>query len=90
MCLLLAPLLLPLIIWLAEMLTLLRKIHLKFLAVFQDSAQLVHTIVHHLTGLSNTLGVSRQARVGMHPVCPESSTLSHPSTQVFNFNVHNQ
>ena len=45
MCLLLTPLLLPIIIWLAEMLTLLRKIHFKFLAVFQDSAQRERTIV---------------------------------------------
>ena len=37
-------LLLSIIIWLAEMLTLLRKIHFQFLAVFQDSAQREHTI----------------------------------------------
>ena len=40
-CLLLTILLLPIIIWLAEMLTLLRK---KSTAVFQDSAQREHTI----------------------------------------------
>ena len=44
-CLLLAPLLSPLI-WLAEMLSLLRKKnHFYFLAVFQDPAQLANTIV---------------------------------------------
>ena len=43
MCLLLTPLLLPIIIWLAEILTLLKK-NTYFLAVFQDSAQREHTI----------------------------------------------
>ena len=43
-CLLLTPLLLPIIIWLAEMLTLLRKNPLSILAVFQDSAQHERTI----------------------------------------------
>ena len=38
--------LVPIIVWLTEMLTLLRKNPLfNFLAVFQDSTQLVHTIV---------------------------------------------
>ena len=44
MCLLLTPLLLPIIIWLAEMLTLLRKNPLLYLAVFQDLAQHEHTV----------------------------------------------
>ena len=45
-CLLLTPLLLPIIIWLAEMLTLLKKTHFYFfiLAVFQGSTQREHTI----------------------------------------------
>ena len=43
-CLLLTPLLLPIIIWLAEMLILLRKNPLLILAVFQGSAQHEHTI----------------------------------------------
>ena len=46
-CLLLTPLLLPIIIWLAEMLTLLRKNLLLILAVFQGSAQREHTIATH-------------------------------------------
>ena len=44
MCLLLTPLLLSKIIWLAEVLPLLRKSLLLILAVFQDSAQREHTI----------------------------------------------
>ena len=44
MCLLLTPMMSPLIIWLAEMLLFLRKIHFLFKAVFQDPAQLVQTI----------------------------------------------
>ena len=46
-CLLLTPLLLPIIIWLAEMLTLLRKNLLLILAVFPGSAQREHTIATH-------------------------------------------
>ena len=45
MCLLLTPLLLPIIIWLAEMLTLLRKNLLLIFSCFEDSAQREHTIV---------------------------------------------
>ena len=41
MCLLLTPLLLPLIIWLVEMLTVEKK---SIVSVFQDSTQLVHII----------------------------------------------
>ena len=40
------------------------------------------------TGLSNTPVVSRRARVGMCPVCPEHSTLGHASSRLpraFNF-----
>ena len=44
-CLLLTLLLLPIIIWLAEMLTLLRNINFQFLAVFQDSTQREHTSI---------------------------------------------
>ena len=44
MCLLLTPLLSPLIIWSAEMFILLIKNPLLILAVFQDPDHLVHTI----------------------------------------------
>ena len=56
--LLLTPLLSPLIIWLAEMLTLLSFI---FLAVFQDPAQLAHTINMSLL----LVGLSRQGMATM-------------------------
>ena len=52
-CLLLTPLLLPIVIWLAEMLPLLRKnpLLILILAVFQDSAQREHTIaIDYLRG----------------------------------------
>ena len=48
MCLLSTPLISPFIIWLAKMLILLREIHFSFLAVFQDPAQLVHSIVQKM------------------------------------------